>query len=130
MSWSLRVGLFFVCLWFGLPMILSAAEGKGSQKGTTAASGKSSEFSTDNLKEQIKNLDTKIQKLREQSLALQEETRRKLQAQLDILKQQQDALIPRIETLRDTSEQTWQEIKDNIQKAIEDLKSSVDTMSK
>jgi uncharacterized protein YoxC len=75
-------------------------------------------------------LDGEIQKLREQSLELQEKTRAKLQAQLEGFKQQRDTLIPRIEKLRDNSETAWQDIKENIQKAIEDLKASVETMEK
>jgi SMC interacting uncharacterized protein involved in chromosome segregation len=106
------------------------AEGEANPKGSVATSGKDSELFTDNLKEEITNLDSQIQKLREQSVALQEQTRAKLQAQLDILKQQQDALVPRIERFRDNSERAWEDIKDNIQKAIEDLKASADTMNK
>jgi uncharacterized coiled-coil DUF342 family protein len=107
-----------------------AAEGGTTPKGPAASSQKDTSLSTDNLQKQINDLDGQIQKLREQSLELQEKTRAKLQAHLDGLKQQRDNLIPRIEKLRDNSETAWQDIKGNIQKAIEDLKASVDTMEK
>ena len=124
------IGFMIACLWLGLAVIPAVAEGEASKKGSTATSEKSSVLSTDNLQKQITDLDGQIKKLREQSLALQEKTRAKLQSQLDILKQQRDTLIPRIEKLRDNSERAWQDIKENIQKAIEDLKASVDTMDK
>ena len=130
LSRALSVGLFFACLWLGLVAIPAAAEGEASQKGSASTSGKSNDLSTDKLKEQITSFDVQLQKLREQSLALQEEVRTKLQAQLDLLKQQQDTLIPRIEKLQDNSERAWQDIKDNVQKTIEDLKTSADTMDK
>lgn len=87
-------------------------------------------LSTDSLDKQITDLDAQIQKLRDQSLDLQEKTRAKLQAQLEILRKQQDTLIPRIEKLRSDSETAWEEIKENIQKAVEDLKLSVDSLNK
>ena len=126
----LSFGLCLACLWIGLTVAPVSAEGDASKKGAAAASKKDSDLSTDNLQNQISALDGQIQKLREQSLALQEKTRAKLQDQLDGLKQQRDTLIPRIEKLRDNSETAWQDIKENIQKAIEDLKTSVDTMEK
>ena len=130
LSRLLICGLFFASLWLGVVVIPAAAEGEGSQKGSAAASGGNGDFSTNHLKEQIMSLDGQIKRLREQSLALQEQTRAKFQSQLDILKQQQDALTPRIEIMRDHSERAWEDIKDNIQQAIEDLKTSVDTMDK
>ncbi len=128
LSQAFGVGVFSVCLWLGLGVIPAVAEGEASQEGSVATSGETSAFSIDHLKDQITNLDSQIQKLREQSLALQEKTREKLQSQLDILKQQQDALLPRIEIFRDDSERAWLDIKENIQKAIEDLKASVEAM--
>jgi TolA-binding protein len=126
----LSFGLCLACLWIGLTVAPVAAEGDASTKGAAAASKKDSGLSNDNLQNQISALDGQIQKLREQSLALQEKTREKLQTQLDNFKQQRDTLVPRIEKLRDNSETAWQDIKENIQKAIEDLKASVDTMGK
>lgn len=130
LSRQLGFVLCFVCLWIGLTVVPAAAEGGASKKEAASAPQKNGELSSDNLQKQITDLDGQIQKLREQSLALQEKTRAKLQEQLDNFKQQRDTLIPRIEKLRDNSETAWQDIKENIQKAIEDLKSSVDTIKK
>jgi TolA-binding protein len=128
MSRPLGAGLLLACLWLGLAVIPVAAGGEASQKGSATTSEKSSGLSTDNLRKQITDLDGQIQKLREQSLALQEKTQAKLQAQLESFKSQRDSLIPRIEKLQDNSEKAWQDIKEKIQKAIEDLKASIDTM--
>jgi TolA-binding protein len=130
MGRQLGIGLLFGCMWLGLSVVPVAAEGGTTPKGSPASSKKDTSLSTDNLQKQISDLDGQIQKLREQSLELQEKTRAKLQAHLEGLKQQRDNLIPRIEKLRDNSETAWQDIKGNIQKAIEDLKASVDTMEK
>lgn len=126
----LGLGCMVACLSLGTRVSLVSAEGTAGKNvpGPTAAGG--DEFSTDNLNKQITDLETQIQKLRDQSLELQEKTRTKLQSQLDNFKKQQDILIPRIEQLRDNSETAWQDIKGNIQKAIEDLKLSVDSMKK
>ena len=123
-------GLLFgyLCLCFSVLPV--TAEGKTTPKGAAASPQKDTRLSTDNLQKQINDLDGQIQKLREQSLELQEKTRAKLQAQLNGLKQQRDTLLPRIEKLRDNSEAAWHDIKENIQKAIEDLKVSVDTIEK
>ena len=132
--WSLNlqwgVVLWFAFLWVVLPVVFVSAEGGAGSKEAASPSQKDENLSTDTLQKQIADLDGQIQKLREQSLALQEKTRAKLQEQLSHLKQQRDSLIPRIEKLRDNSETAWQDIKENIQKAIEDLKTSVDTMDK
>jgi septal ring factor EnvC (AmiA/AmiB activator) len=127
---ALRLGLIVVFLFPGTGVSLFAAEDASSNRapGPNATGGY--DLSTESLNKQINDLDAQIQKLRDQSLELQEKTRAKLQAQLENLKTQQDALIPRIEKLRDNSETAWQDIKENIQKAIEDLKLSVDTMKK
>lgn len=129
-AYMLGTGWLVVCLSLGIGLSFVSAEGTADKKvpGPTAAGG--DEFSTDNLNKQITELETQIQKLRDQSLELQEKTRAKLQSQLDNFKKQQDTLIPRIEQLRDNSETAWQDIKENIQKAIEDLKLSVDSMKK
>lgn len=119
------LGLFFACLWLGFSVVTVAAEGGASKKGSASISQKDSGLLTGSLQKQINDLDVQIQKLREQSLALQEMTRAKLQTQLDSFKQQRDTLIPHIEKLHDNSERAWQDIKENIQKAIEDLKTSV-----
>ena len=124
------IGLLFGYLCLSLNVIPVAAEGGASPKGAAASSQKDTSLSNENLQKQINDLDGQIQKLREQSLELQEKTRAKLQAQLNGLKQQRDTLLPRIEKLRDNSEAAWHDIKENIQKAIEDLKVSVDTMEK
>ena len=130
MGRQFSIGLLFgyLCLCFSVLPV--AAEGKTTPKGAGASSQKDTSLSTDNLQKQINDLDGQIQKLREQSLELQEKTRAKLQAQLSGLKRQRDTLLPRIEKLRDNSEAAWHDIKENIQKAIEDLKVSVDTMEK
>ena len=122
------IGILCACLWLGILVVTVAAEGAASQKGSASISQKGNGLSTDNLQKQITDLDGQIQKLREQSLALQEKTRAKLQAQLDGLKQQRDTLIPRIERLQDNSQRAWEDIKVNIQKTIEDLKTSVQTI--
>jgi septal ring factor EnvC (AmiA/AmiB activator) len=124
------MGLLVASLLLGTGVALVSAEGASNNKalGTTTVGG--DDLSTDSLNKQINDLDAQIQKLRDQSLELQEKTRAKLQAQLENLKKQQDTLIPRIEKLRDNSETAWQDIKENIQKAIEDLKLSVDSMKK
>jgi peptidoglycan hydrolase CwlO-like protein len=124
------VGLCIACLGLAVGVVPVAAENGESKKGSASTSQKNNGLSTDNLQKQISDLDVQIQKLREQSIELQEKTRAKLQAQLDGLRQQRDTLLPRIEKLRDNSETAWQDIKENIQKAIEDLKASVDTMEK
>ena len=124
------VGLCIACLGLVLGVVPAEAESGESKKGSVSTSQKNSDLSTDNLQKQISDLDGQIQKLREQSIELQEKTRAKLQAQLNGLKQQRDTLLPRIEKLRDNSETAWQDVKENIQKAIEDLKASVDTMKK
>ncbi|MDH3770681.1 MAG: hypothetical protein OET79_06820 [Nitrospirota bacterium] len=130
MNRSLSLVWCLAYLWVGLFGVPAAAEGgAGNNPGASTPSNDGS-LSTDNLQKQITDLDGQIQKLREQSIELQEKTREKLQAQLDSLKQQRDTLIPRIEKLRDNSETAWQDIKENIQKAIEDLKTSVDTIEK
>lgn len=139
MSWNLgtrklsrQVGLVcsFAFLWIGFTVVPAVAEGGETKQGAASSSSKDGGLSSDNLQKQITDLDGQIQKLRAQSLELQEKTRAKLQEQLDSFKQQRDTLIPRIEKLRDNSETAWQDIKDNIQKAIEDLKTSVDTLDK
>ena len=117
--------------WFGLSLgVLPAGADGGAKKNVAPSSPQTDNLSTDNLQKQIGDLDVQIQKLKEQSLELQEKTRAKLQMQLEGLKQQRDTLLPRIEKLRDTSETAWQDIKENIQKTIEDLKASVDSMEK
>lgn len=122
-------GWVIACLFMGIGVTFVSAEDTAVKKpGQVAAGG--DDLSTENLNKQITDLETQIQKLRDQSIELQEKTRAKLQAQLDTFKKQQDTLIPRIEQLRDNSESAWQDIKENIQKAIEDLKHSVDTMKK
>jgi TolA-binding protein len=129
---TLRMGILLaaVTLSLGFGVSLVAAEGASSNKapGPTAPGG--DDLSTDSLNKQINDLEVQIQKLRDQSLELQEKTRAKLQAQLENFKKQQDTLIPRIEQLRDNSETAWKDIKVNIQKAIEDLKLSVESMKK
>ncbi len=128
MNKHLVIGLILACFWLGFAVVPAAAETEAKKKIPAPTSQKDSGLSTENLQKQISDLDGQIQKLREQSLALQERTRAKLQSQLDGLKQQRDTLIPRIEKLRDNSELAWQDIKENIQKAIEDLNTSVDTI--
>jgi len=123
------LGLTFTCVWLSLGVLPSAADDVANKKAATSSSQQEN-LSTDNLQKQIGDLDVQIQKLREQSLELQDKTRAKLQMQLDGLKQQRDSLVPRIEQLRDTSETAWQDVKENIQKAIEELKISVDSMGK
>ncbi len=130
MAKQFGIGILFGCLWLGLSVFSMAAEGGTTPKGSAASPQKDTGLWTDNLQKQISDLDGQIQKLREQSLELQEKTRAKLQAHLEGLKQQRDNLIPRVEKLRDNSELAWQDIKENIKKAIEDLKASVDTMEK
>jgi cell division protein FtsB len=127
---TLGMGLIVCSLFIGTGASLGAAEGASSKKAPRSIATGGDDLSTDSLNEQITDLDAKIQKLREQSLELQEKTRAKLQAQLESLKKQQDTLIPRIEKLRDNSETAWQDIKENIQKAIEDLKLSADSMKR
>ncbi len=124
------LGLCLVCVWLGLGLVPAMAEDKVATKGSAATSENNSILSTDNLQKQISDLDGQIQKLREQSLALQEKTRAKLQSHLEMLRRERDILLPRIEKLRDNSARAWQDVKENIQKAIEDLKASVDTMEK
>lgn len=121
------VGMLTLCLFlaFGTVLAESASPAK-----TGKADSPNSETTTENLHEQIDDLESQIQKLREQSLELQEKTRLRLKAQIDLLQKQRDALVPRIERLRDNSETAWQDIKENIQKAIEELKQSVDVMEK
>lgn len=128
-SFMLGMGwvIAYLSLGSGVPFV-SAENPAGKKPRPEAVVG--DEFSTENLNKQITDLETQIQKLRDQSLELQEKTRAKLQSQLDNFKKQQDTLIPRIEQLRDNSETAWQDIKENIQKAIEDLKLSVDSMKK
>jgi TolA-binding protein len=130
LSRQLGFALCFAFLWIGFTVVPAVAEGEASKQGAASSSSKDGGLSSENLQKQITDLDGQIQKLRAQSLELQEKTRAKLQEQLDNFKQQRDTLIPRIEKLRDNSETAWQDIKDNIQKAIEDLKTSVDTMEK
>lgn len=127
---TLGMGLIVSSLFLGTGVSLGAAEGASSNKAPRPNATRGDDLATDSLNKQITDLDAQIQKLREQSLELQEKTRAKLQAQLESLKKQQDTLIPRIEQLRDNSETAWQDIKENIQKAIEDLKLSVDSMKK
>ncbi len=130
MGKTLRLGLALAGFWVGLVVAPVAAEGEAKRNTPTSTSQKDSGLSTDTLQKQITELDGQIQKLREQSLELQEKTQAKLQAQLEFLKQERDTLIPRIEKLRDNSELAWQDIKGNIQKAIEDLNASVHAMKK
>jgi TolA-binding protein len=129
MSRVFVLGLTLSCLGLGLGVLPSGADG-GAEKKVAASSPQKDKLSNENLQKQIGDLDVQIQKLREQSLELQEKTRAKLQMQLDGLKQQRDTLLPRIEKLRDSSEAAWQDVKENIQKTIEDLKASVDAMEK
>ena len=124
------LGLCLVCVWLGLGLVPSMAEDKVATKGSAATSENNSILSTDNLQKQISDLDGQIQKLREQSLALQEKTRAKLQSHLEMLRRERDTLLPRIEKLRDNSERAWLDIKESIQRAIEDLTASVDSMKK
>lgn len=126
----LGIGLMIASLFLGIGVSGVAAEGTPSNRNSGPTADGGNDLSTDSLNKQITDLDAQIQKLRDQSLELQEKTRAKLQSQLDHLKTQQDTLIPRIEKLRDNSETAWQDIKENIQKTIEDLKLSVDTMKK
>ena len=126
----LGMGLVVASLFLVTGVSLVGAEGASSNKGPGPTAAGKDDLSSDSLNKQINDLDAQIQKLRDQSLELQEKTQAKLQAQLENLKKQQDTLIPRIEKLRDNSETAWQEIKENIQKAIEDLKLSVDSMKK
>ncbi len=123
------LGWLIACLLMGIGVTFVSAEDSAVKKPGPVAPG-GDDFSTENLNKQITDLETQIQKLRDQSIELQGKTRAKLQAQLDNFKKQQDTLIPRIEQLRDNSETAWQDIKENIQKAIEDLKLSVDSMKK
>lgn len=116
-----------ICLGTGTSPVAAGEESSGKPPGPTSTR---EGLSTDSLDKQITDLDAQIQKLRDQSLDLQEKTRAKLQAQLEILRKQQDTLIPRIEKLRSDSETAWEEIKENIQKAVEDLKLSVDSLKK
>ncbi len=123
------LGWVIAWLFLGMGVTFVSAEDSAVKKPGPVAAGVE-DLSTENLNKQITDLETQIQKLRDQSIELQEKTRAKLQAQLDNFKKQQDTLIPRIEQLRDNSESAWQDIKENIQKAIEDLKLSVDSMKK
>ena len=126
----LGMGLVVASLSLGSGVSLVGAEPASSKGAPGATTSGGDDLSNDSLNKQITDLDAQIQKLREQSLELQEKTRAKLQAQLESFKKQQDTLIPRIEKLRDNSDTAWQDIKQNIQKAIEDLKLSVDSMKK
>ena len=135
-SRSQSKGLFHLNLVFGMctlcfflvsePFLAQSAEPPSTGQPFTSQS----DATTENLHEQINDLESQIQKLRAQSLELQEKTRLKLRAQIDLLQKQRDSLVPRIERLRDNSENAWQDIKENIQKAIEELKRSVDVMEK
>lgn len=117
-----------LCLGTSIFPVAAGEESSKNLPGPISPGGES--LSTESLDKQITDLDAQIQKLRDQSLDLQEKTRAKLQAQLEILRKQQDTLIPRIEKLRSDSETAWEEIKENIQKAVEDLKLSVDSLNK
>jgi cell division protein FtsB len=128
---TVRVSLLLAVLvggWGPVKGEVFAASAPNASSTSESSSGSTS--STDALHDQINELENQIQKLREQSLELQEKTRAKLKSQLEYLQKQRDTLIPRIEKLRDHSETAWQDVKDNIQKAIEDLKQSVDVLQK
>ncbi|MGD9851434.1 MAG: hypothetical protein AB7T38_09210 [Nitrospirales bacterium] len=115
----------------GLMISFGATQADSAGKPSSGPGGKvQSESPTENLHDQIDDLEVQIQKLREQSIELQEKTRLKLKAQIEYLQKQRDSLVPRIEKLRDNSETAWQDIKENIQKAIEELKKSADVMEK
>ncbi len=128
-AFRLGSGCILACLFLGIGVPIVSAEDPAGKK-TGPGTARVDDLSTESLNKQITDLEIQIQKLRDQSIELQEKTRAKLQAQLDIFKKQQDTLIPRIEQLRDNSETAWQDIKENIQKAIEDLKLSVDSIKK
>lgn len=123
-----------VFMMFSLGLMITAVavtQADSAGKPTSGQGGASkAESTTENLHEQIDDLEVQIQKLREQSIELQEKTRLKLKAQIEYLQKQRDSLVPRIEKLRDNSETAWQDIKENIQKAIEELKKSADVMEK
>lgn len=127
---GLGIGLIIACLSLGADILPVAAENTSNARVSGSDTTGEEDFSAESLNKQINDLDAQIQKLRDQSLELQEKTRAKLQVQLEMLKKQQDSLIPRIEKLRIDSETAWEEIKENIQKAVEDLKHSVDSMKK
>ena len=124
---NLILGMVTLCFFWAFgPFLAQSAEPPSSRKTDSSKS----DTTTENLHEQINDLESQIQKLRAQSLELQEKTRLKLRAQIDLLQKQRDSLVPRIERLRDNSETAWQDIKENIQKAIEELKRSVNVMEK
>ncbi len=120
--------LALACFWLSLSVAPVAAGSEPKKNSTPSTSQKDGGLSSENLQSQISDLDGQIQNLREQSLALQERTRAKLQEQLEFFKHERDTLVPRIEKLRDNSEVAWQDIKANIQKVIDDLNTSVDTI--
>jgi TolA-binding protein len=129
---KLRLAMVLIgaSLFFATGVSLASAEESLHNKSAGSSVNKGDDVSTDSLNKQINDLDAQIQKLRDQSLELQEKTRATLQAQLENLQKQQDTILPRIEKLRENSETAWQDIKENIQKTIEDLKLSVDSMKK
>ena len=60
------VRLCIACVWLALGVVPSAAESGESKKGSASTSQKNSDLSTDNLQKEISDLDSQIQKLREQ----------------------------------------------------------------
>ncbi|MCA9479523.1 MAG: hypothetical protein KC545_04070 [Nitrospira sp.] len=126
----LPIQAFVGVMTFSFVLVFGSQAGAGEKAAPGPAGSAKPDTTTENLHEQIDDLEAQIQKLREQSLELQERTRLRLKAQIDLLQKQRDSLVPRIERLRDTSETAWQDIKENIQKAIEELKQSVDVMEK
>ena len=78
-----------------------------------------------NLKTQLDDLNTGIEKIELKAQSIKEDSKEKLQEKIKFLREKRDSAFAKIQEVKNTGEETWQDLKRGTENVVSSLKNAI-----